>query len=618
MLIYSKIIGFILLSSGLILIPDYGFTQSVPADTTEASLKYKEKYDQFYDSLRARSEKKNFTKWLFKAIIREPKKAVGKEALSSSYYNPYRDKTIASIEIKALDVYGPTLEDTARKARSKFQKFANNLHTKTNLNIIRKNLLFKTGDKLKPDLLYENERIIRSLSFIKDVRFLLNTDSLNPNIVDITILTKDVFSFGVTGSTSGLSTATFEIYNQNILGAGHEISVGMVGHLHREPFIGFETFYRIPNIKGKFIDFSFGFSNTYRKEGLSLEIDKEFITPAIKWGGGISALRMNRSDRITELDPVTLDGAPLDFNLWQFWGGRNLQLNKDKFNNSQLTFSANISHQVFNKRPSPDDNNKQYFSNNTFYLAGLTWSKRTYMRDQLIYSYGITEDIPEGFKQELVFGYDANEFGDRFYSHLIFANGNLLPRRPGYLYLTAAISGYFDDFYFEQGLVHVKTNYISKLITAGEKRYRLFVNLDYMLGVRRFEVENLLLRHGNHIRGFSSSEPKGKQRLSLNLETVFFRQREIYNFNIAFFAFADMAIIGSNKHFIFQENYYGGLGVGVRLHNESLVFKTIQLRLSFYPNHPDNMGPVGFILDEQLKKDFYSFQPGPPAPIIFK
>jgi hypothetical protein len=251
-------------------------------------------------------------------------------------------------------------------------------------------------------------------------------------------------------------------------------------------------------------------------------------------------------------------------------------------------------------------------------MAGITWSKRTYMRDQLIYSYGITEDIPEGFKQELVIGYDANEYGNRFYSHIIIANGNLLPRRPGYLYLTTAISGYFDDSKFEQGLVNVKANYISRLITAGDKRYRLFVNFNYTMGINRFDVENLLLKYDNHIRGFNSTTPKGKQRLSLNLETVFFKQKDIYNFNIAFFAFADLGIIGSNRKFILNENYYSGLGIGMRLHNEYLVFKTLQLRLSFYPNHPDNMGFVGFILEEQLKNKFYSFQPGPPMPVLFK
>lgn len=587
-------------------------------DTVRLNLEYKDKYDLFFDSLRVNSEKKPLKSWLIKAIIRKPRSMVDNEKLALEYYNPYIDKIIASIEVRALEVYGPTFTDTLRKPKSKIEKLANNLHTKTNLNIIRKNLLFKVGDKIQPTLLYENERLIRSLPFIKDVKFFLRPDLTEPNLIHIMVLTKDVFSFGVTGSASGLSSARFEIYNQNVFGAGHEISVGMVGHIDREPYLGFESFYKIPNIKGKFINISAGFSNTYRKEGFSFNIDKDFIIPTTKWGGGFSALRWTRSDRITENDPVRLSETPLNFGLWKIWGGMNFQLNRGNFNQSQLTLSANISHQKFYDRPKPEGFDQQYFSNNTFFLAGVTWSRRTYMRDQLIYSYGITEDIPEGFKHELVVGYDKNEFGNRFYSHLIVANGNLLTRRPGYLYITAAVSSYFDNNIAEQGLVHLKANYISKLVTAGEKRYRFFLNFNYMIGFRRFDVENLFLKTDNHIRGFNSLDANGKQRLSLNIETVFFKPKEIYNFSIAFFAFSDLGIIGSNKTLIFRDDYYAGVGLGIRLHNESLVLKTLQLRLSFYPNHPENMGFMGFVLDEQLKKNFYSFQPGSPTPILFR
>ena len=138
------------------------------------------------------------------------------------------------------------------------------------------------------------------------------------------------------------------------------------------------------------------------------------------------------------------------------------------------------------------------------------------------------------------------------------------------------------------------------------------------MGIRRFDVENLLIRGNNHIRGFTSYTPKGKQRLGLNLEYVYFLNKKLYRFNLAFYSFADIGIIGSNKNLIFKENYYGGIGLGLRLHNEYLVFKTIQLRLAFYPNHPADMNAFGFILEEQLKRQFYSFQPDAPRPMVFE
>src|SRR5690606_36629106 len=148
-----------------------------------------------------------------------------------------------------------------------------------------------------------------------------------------------------------------------------------------------------------------------------------------------------------------------------------------------------------------------------------------------------------------------------------------------------------------------------------KKGARLFVNTDYTIGMDRLEIENINLIKNNSIRGFSSRQATGKQRLSLNFEYVLFLQKEFYKFNLALFGFTDLGMIGSNKEFILTQDFYSGLGVGIRLHNESLVFKTIQLRLAFYPFHPDNMSFVGFVLDEQSKRQFYSFEPIQPQPL---
>ena len=98
-----------------------------------------------------------------------------------------------------------------------------------------------------------------------------------------------------------------------------------------------------------------------------------------------------------------------------------------------MVISAGIIQPYYHQRPDPTLHENQYFSNNTFYLTGITFTQRRYIQDQLVYSYGITEDIPEGFKNEIVYGFDANEFGNRHYLHVYLSNGNLLIKRKGYL-----------------------------------------------------------------------------------------------------------------------------------------------------------------------------------------
>jgi hypothetical protein len=525
-------------------------------------------------------------------------------------------KIISEIKIVPLEVFGPTFQDTTRKATSKFEIAANKIHTKSNLRTIEKLLLFKVGDAVDPELIYENERIIRSLPYIKEINILLTSDTIYPAFVKVTILTKDRFSFGVTGNVRGVQSAAFEVFDNNLFGVGHEIGVVFAGHVNKQPYLGAETYYKINNIRGKFIDISFAYLNTYKSEGFKFNLNKPFITPSVKWGYGATAMRMYRSNYIFSND-VIYSELPMDFLYHGAWAGRSFQLNKSEPENSQLVLSGGYNTQKFYSFTGISPGYEDYFLNRTFFLSSITFSQRRYVQDDLVYSYGITEDIPEGFKNEIVYGFENNEFTQRHYAHLLLSNGNLLVNRSGYLYLASDIGGYFGKNGFEQGQIDATVNFISKKIQIGNNQSRLFTKVDYTIGFNRLEIENLYLRK-YAIRGFTSLQPIGKQKLSLNTEYVFFLKKQFYKFNMAVFMFADVGVIGTNTEFILTQNYYSGLGIGARIHNENLVFKTIQLRLAFYPFHPNDMSFVGFILEEQSKRRFYSFEPTQPLPLRFE
>jgi hypothetical protein len=417
----------------------------------------------------------------------------------------------------------------------------------------------------------------------------------------VTVLTQDRFSFGVSGGVEGSQAASLEVYNQNIFGVGHEISFRFLGHAKIQPYLGVETFYKINNIQGKFIDISLGYLNTYRSEGFAFIFNKSFITPSLKWAYGLSSTRLFRTNRIVD-DDIQIDSLyNFDYSNYSGWVGRSFPLSKKNPNSTQLVLSTGFNSNHFFQRPLPGVNNEQYFTNRTTFLGGVSFSQRRFVQDQLVFSYGITEDIPKGFKNEIVYGYEINEFGNRHYAHLFLSNGNLLSNSSGYLYLAGGLGGYFKNSNYEQAQIKGRVNFISKQYNAGRKRLRFFTRIDYTIGLNRLGIENLNLRTDRHIRGFFSNEVIGKQRLSLNMEHVLFLRQEFYKFNMAVFAFTDLGIIGSSNEFIFKQNYYSGIGLGFRLHNENLVFKTLQLRLAFYPFAPSDMNFTGFSLDEQSK-----------------
>ncbi len=391
------------------------FAQTPEPDSLDIN-NIQKKQEHFYDTLEQRASQRRLTKLVYDFLVTPPRAYVDKKSVTIDYYSAFEGKTISEIKIKPLDIFGPTFQDTAKKASSWLEKSANSLHTKSNLKTIEKLLLFKVGDAIDPELIYENERIIRSLPYIREIRFIIEPDPIYTGLVKVTILTKDRFSFGVSGEVNGFESAALEVYNQNIFGVGHEISLSFVGHVNKQPYAGLETYYKIKNIKGKFLDVSFGYLNNYKNEGFSFNLHKPFITTSVKWAYGVDFFRMFRTNRVHD-DKLLFSEIPLNYLHSGAWTGRSFQVKIQDIDNSQITLSAGFQHRKYWERPEFDFGNKEYFSNRTFFLTGLTFSQRRYIQDELVFSYGITEDIPEGFKNEIVYGFDANEYGEARSTH---------------------------------------------------------------------------------------------------------------------------------------------------------------------------------------------------------
>ena len=528
-----------------------------------------------------------------------------------------RGKTIVSIHYQELDPFGHTFMDTTKVARTKIGRFGNRIHTNTRLNRIKKNVFVREGDKLKVDEVLENERIIRSLPYVEDVRFFAIGSKTDTTKVDLLVITKDVFSFGVGGHFSGTKSATYKIYNQNLFGLGHQITLKVVNNIEEKPYVGMEGIYSIKNICSKYFDVTIGYSNTYKKEGFYFNLDKEFLFSTTKWGGGLSGFRMTRAENIINYDDLKTDSIPLNYKLGDSWLGYALLLHKQNpMKRMQLVLAMRYCNLKFYDRSLLSD--KEYYSNSNFFLGSISLSKRNYVRDYLIYSYGITEDIPKGFLNEIVFGYDNNEFIKRLYTHLYLSTSNILPYSPAYVFVSAGLGGFYNSHKLEQGMFELHISYISRLMPLGLQKIRQFLKIDYMTGIKRFENEKIYLKDDLGLRGMYSSELTGNRRLSLNSESVIFQKKAIGDFHVALFGFYDCGFIGSKNKFILAQNFYSGFGFGVRLRNENLVFRTLQFRLGFYPNYPSDAHFFDVYFAEMSKTKFPSFQPREPEILKFK
>ncbi|WP_107822981.1 hypothetical protein [Mangrovibacterium marinum] len=567
------------------------------------------------DTLKKEGRMNGLTRFVYDRIVSEKKDS---SKLVAKAYNleQLNGKRIKSIKIKQLDIFGPTFDDTARVSDVGVEKLANKVHTRTNERIIQKSILLDVDDKLDVEKVYDNERIIRLLPFIKDVRFMAEADPLDTSMVNLTVVTKDVFAFGMRARFRSVDSGELEMYNQNIWGVGHQISAMAVSSLDEEPNLGFEGSYSINNIRGHFVNLTLGYADNYRREGILFDAEKQFLRSSTLWGGGMTFLRLYRTDRFYENEAILVDS--LNYRSFDLWSGYSFKLSDDPSGDLRLILAGRYRNLQFYERPDPGPDNNQYFGNSNFFLGSVSLSKRQYIRDHHILGYGITEDIPKGFLHEFVLGFDQNEKADRWYSHLYFSSGNLIRYKPSYMFLSAGIGSFFNSNRAEQGQLELNWNYISRQFGLGAQTARQFLKIRYVYGFNRFDQETLSLKNRYGIRGFYSDIPRGQQRLVLSAETVIFQRKSILNFNFAFFGFADLGIVGSAHKPVFGGDYYTGVGGGIRLRNESLIFRTIQLRLAFYPGHPGDSSFMGFSLREIGGTDFYSFQPRKPEPLQFK
>ncbi|HET6992226.1 MAG TPA: hypothetical protein VFJ43_12915, partial [Bacteroidia bacterium] len=85
---------------------------------------------------------------------------------------------------------------------------------------------------------------------------------------------------------------------------------------------------------------------------------------------------------------------------------------------------------------------------------------------------------------------------------------------------------------------------------------------------------------------FSSAYPSGLQRFVIHSETSCWAPYIVYGFRFVFFASEEIAAIGPNRGFLVNSKTYAGFGCGVRVKNENLIFRSLELKLFYYPNIP--------------------------------
>lgn len=564
----------------------------------------------FYQEVKRRMDRRKISRQLFNALfdLQGPTPASSKTRTRPVQRGTFaQGSVVGEIRIKKLDVFGPSVTDTARQATKRLSRLYNSLHTYTHNRVLRNQLLLKKGDPLTTTQLADSERIIRTLPFIRDARLLVQPRNDGSDTVDLLLITEDVIPYSFSGRPRGWIEGSVSINNRNILGTGHELGNTITVDSDLPQQVGYEGLYRLPNIRGSFVQADLRYTNTYFNEIYQVAVLRPFYIPDIRFAGGADISYQRRStldpkiDSYAVLDTFTdeRDIPRIRYSFFEqdYWLARSFKLNEFD-DRTRLSVSLGGRQQHFYERPPVSPGENVAFHHRTQWLAGLAFSKRYYTTEQLVYTYGRTEDIPVGQLAEVVVGPEFGEYNDRWFTGLSYVRGNYVSPL-GYVSVGASGGGFWRNRRMEEGVLQFTLDSYSYLFYARRSRYRFFFRSNYTRGIRRpatidFQNRYISIRRDDGVRGLSNVALEGNERLTFSLEGVAYPPWNLYSFRLALFGFLDTGLIAEENERLLKTRAYHGVGLGLRVRNENLAFKTFQVRVIVYPNAPDGESWIGF------------------------
>lgn len=502
-------------------------------------------------------------------------------------YRQYAGKYIRRIELIQIDVFGTTVFDTFSHPISTLERSGNSVHIPSLRRNIWKNLLLKTGDRVDPLEVADNERLLRNLPFVNDVNFEFLPVADDTTSVDLYVITQDLWSYGAGMQIDGLGSGNVSFSIGNILGFAHTFQSTL--YWRNDPSLqwGYEGVYDITNIFGSFINSRLRYRDQFGTRIYQTSFSRPFFTPNTKYAGAVSYENI-LSAYSSPLARYPAENVPYHSNRYDIWAGRSFILRSNNLLSNHrynLIVMGRFMGQKYEKRPVVSPHLMYPFHNRDFLMGGLAFSKTNYMKTSMVYSFGVTEDIPYGFLTGANMGYEIDEFYHRPYWGGYIATGAFTPK--GHYVYTRVELGAFNYLNRPgQGVVSADLVYFSNISRIASSRIRHFVGMNYKYGINRFDDEFLTLNNREGIAGFRSDSLMGMQRLKSDFEVVVFSPLYTYGFRWAFFSRAEAGILAPDNVDIWTGKVYGSVGLGIRIRNERLVFNTIQLKFAWYPVSP--------------------------------
>jgi hypothetical protein len=531
----------------------------------------------------------------------------------------YSGAIIRKVVVVSLDPAGYSITDTSVHPSNGAEKIVNFFHIKSRRFNIKNHLLFSKGDSLDPLKIKESERVIRTSNYIHDALITVEPINDTGDSVDVFVTTQDRWSISPSGSNG--PTKSFTVTDNNVMGFGQQFqqTVSTRGFMDSGYF--YNGSYSVPYIRNTFITAA-GFYNTdYQNDNKGLQLSRSFYSPLTRWAGGLqySFYKVPTNILLHETDSI----APrfqLNYTYFDAWNGWSFPLFASRLEDKRETrfiTAFRYTNTVYsNTIPSVLDPFSLFQSSDTW-LGTVGISKRKFYKDNYVYRFGTTEDVPIGFLLSFTGGIQQfRTGGQRTYTGWSAAwSGHI---RPLYISTFLESGTYIRNNMMEQGILRLSGSTFTDLIPLRKWKLRQFLVAQCTYGVDRAPSERLTINNENGLRGFDSPTLFGSNKLLVYLQSQFYAPFSWAGFRFAPVVYVGMGMVGDDHSLFIKNQPYPFFALGVQVRNELLVFNTFQFAIGYYPNVPgtgDNIVKLNPLNTSNIQ--FRQLQIGEPAPVSY-
>lgn len=526
---------------------------------------------------------------------------------SEAGFTPYEGRYIRHIAIQRYG-FETSFTDTASRINYIGTRILNALHTDTREYVIRNSLFIREHTPLHAYKLADNERLLRTISFIQDARIIVIPVPGTEDSVDLTVITKDLFSINGSLNVAGIQETHGNITESNLMGTGQHIGITGQWKKNRTPATSLATEYGINNIRGSFISGTVAYSamstgSTEEEQTLHFSLRRPLISPYSRIAGGADFLFGKSVNVYQKPDSSFRDYR---YNSYDGWIAYNIHKRADKryylFNNerNRLFLSLRYRQTDFLKTPKqPGFQAHPSFQQSRTALASMTFFRQEFYKMNYLYGFGTTEDIPSGYIISLTGGWHKYIHSDRPYTG-ISAERFFVTPLGGFLHLVLQTGGYIQEKKLTDAGVLAGIDWYTRLLLFRRLKLREHIRFSFSQLHQRVAIQPLNLNNSFGLYEFNSDSVYGGKRLSAYVESIVYTDYKLFGFRFATFVYADGALLTPENKPFRKSDLYTGFGGGVRIRNENLIFGTIELRAGYLPRTITGVKPFHMAIRSQI------------------